>query len=365
MGLLKETASQYYTGIQGFFVTSTGPQTITLTFDPVPEDKSDIRVYVDGVELNTAFYSYSKPTVSISSSVASGSNIEVKSIFHKTGKYQFISIEDIVNNFMIAYVGNGKIIDDVKRSDVLFHCKRGIQEFSYDISRVEKIQEIELGPTLTMPMPQDYVNYVRLSWVDANGFEHIIYPFRHTSKPNIPILQANDYSYLFDNEGDLLLGDSITDTRFRESDSNNLDDNRTNAYFLGQNYETERQAFLGGRYGLNPETAFDTGVFLINEAEGKISFSSNLSGKIITLKYISDGLGSDDEMKVHKFAEEAIYKHIALNVISSKLNAPEYLVNRFKKEKRAAVHNAKIRLYNLKQLEMTQIMRNKSKHIKH
>lgn len=365
MGLINETASQYYTGVQGYFVTSTGTQTITLTFDPLPETKSEIRVYVDGAELDPSFYTYSKPTVTTLSSVASGSNIEVKNIFFQTGKYQFISIEEIVNNFMIAYVGNGKLIEDVKRSDVVFHCKRGIQEFSYDIGRIEKIQEIELGPTLSMPLPQDYVNYVRISWVDANGFENIIYPYRHTSKPNIPILQANDYSYLFDNEGNLLLGDSITNDRFVNNELNNIEDTSTAAYFLGQNYDTERQGVFGGRYGIEPETSNNTGVFIIDDTEGKISFSSNMSGKIITLKYVSDGLATDKEMKIHKFAEEAMYKHILYNIVSTKINTPEYIVNRYRKERRAAIRNAKIRLSNLKIGEIIQVMRGKSKHIKH
>ena len=79
------------------------------------------------------------------------------------GDYQFISLKDIINNFMVSYVGDDKIISTVKKLDVIFHAKRAIQEFSYDISRVEKIQEIEVGDTLTVPFPQDYVKYVQLS----------------------------------------------------------------------------------------------------------------------------------------------------------------------------------------------------------
>jgi hypothetical protein len=44
---------------------------------------------------------------------------------------------------------------------------------------------------------------------------------------------------------------------------------------------------------------------------------------------------------------------------------PEYLVNRFKKEKRAAIRQAKLRLSNIKIEELTQTLRGKSKHIKH
>jgi len=70
-------------------------------------------------------------------------------------------------------------------------------------------------------------------------------------------------------------------------------------------------------------------------------------------------------MQVHKFAEEAMYKCIAHAVMSSKANVPEYQVQRFKKERFAAIRTAKLRLSNLKLEELTQILRGKSKQIKH
>ena len=70
-------------------------------------------------------------------------------------------------------------------------------------------------------------------------------------------------------------------------------------------------------------------------------------------------------MKVHKFAEEAMYKCIAYAILSTRSNVQEYIVRRFQKDKFAAVRKAKLRLSNLKTEELTQILRGKSKHIKH
>ena len=39
------------------------------------------------------------------------------------GNYQFVSLEDIINQFMIVYVGEDKIIPKAKRLDVAFHAK--------------------------------------------------------------------------------------------------------------------------------------------------------------------------------------------------------------------------------------------------
>jgi len=48
------------------------------------------------------------------------------------GNYQFIPIKDIINNFIISYVGEDKLISKLKRTDVAYHAQRGIQELSFD-----------------------------------------------------------------------------------------------------------------------------------------------------------------------------------------------------------------------------------------
>ena len=275
------------------------------------------------------------------------------------GNYQFIFLDDIINNFIIAYVGEDKIISKIKRTDVAFHAQRAMQELSYDTTRSEKSQEIEVAPNLMMPLPHDYVNYVKLSWVDDSGIERIIYPANKTSNP-LPLLQDSDYEYTFDNDGNLLTAnESETWKKFKsasateEEDFSNLEDNTSYTQLFGQ------------RFGIDPQHAQSNGLFFIDPIKSKIFFSSDLVGKIITLKYISDGIATIEEMKVHKFVEEAMYKSIAYAILATRANTPEYLVNRFNKEKFAAIRTAKLRLSNIKLEELTQVMRGKSKQIKH
>ena len=83
------------------------------------------------------------------------------------------------------------------------------------------------------------------------------------------------------------------------------------------------------------------------------------------LDYISDSLGTEDEMKVHKFAEEAMYKYISYAILSGRANISGQIIQRLKKEKFAAVRTAKLRLSNLNLRELTQVLRGKSKWIKH
>ena len=274
------------------------------------------------------------------------------------GNYQFIGLNDIVANFMIQYVGEGKVIPRVRRQDVLFHAQRAIQELTYDTFKSTKAQEIELPPSLTMILPHDYVNYVKLSWHDNSGLEHIIYPARKTSNPTA-ILQDGSFNYTF-NGGQLLTASQSDEWTAFQTNADYTQNNSNNDETLYE-YMTD----TGKRFGLNPENAQSNGVFYIDENRGRIHFSSDLCEKTIKLQYISDSLATDGERIVHKFAEEAMYKWIAHAILSTRENIQEYLVARFKKERFAAVRQAKLRLSNLKISELTQVMRNKSKQIKH
>ena len=46
------------------------------------------------------------------------------------GNYQFTSLDDIINSFMVAYVGEDKIISKIKRADIQFHAMRALRELS-------------------------------------------------------------------------------------------------------------------------------------------------------------------------------------------------------------------------------------------
>jgi len=96
-----------------------------------------------------------------------------------------------------------------------------------------------------------------------------------------------------------------------------------------------------------------------------MSFSSNLANKLIVLEYVSDGLAYDMDTRIPKMAEEALYAHISYSIVASRINQPEYIVRRLKQDRSAKLRNAKIRLSNIKLDEIVQVMRGKSKWIKH
>ena len=386
MGLLKQTQQQYYDvkksftgdGTTAIFTVSNSSDTF-----PTSYNSSNAKVYVDNnLILNTTYsFSFSATDgwhvdfLTPSGGTAFGAPssdveilIDVESNF---GNYQHISIHDIINNFIVSYVGKDKIINRVDRTDIAFHAQRALQEFSYDTLKCIKSQEISLPASLTMILPHDYVNYVELCWVDSSGIKHKIYPTNKTSNPQ-SIKQDEDGNYSFDIDDDTTVSKGLRD------DTTNLIDKQQSTTWdsyksatpneNSENDDYEDDIYwpnTGQRYGLDPQYAQVNGSFYIDELKGMIHFSSNISGKTVVLKYISDSVGTDEEMILHKFAEEAMYKHIAYAILSTKINTPEHIVQRFKKERFAATRQAKLRLSNLKSEELAQVMRGKSKHIKH
>jgi len=421
------------------------------------------------------------------------------------GNYQFTSLDNIISQFIVAYVGEDKIISKVKRVDVAFHAQRALQELSFDTLKSVKAQEITLPPSLQMMLPHDYVNYTKVSWVDSAGIKHLLYPTSKTSNP--PSIAQNitdgSYSYLSlvnaflenlptdttlfttgagitidatNNQVDFTaasvvqygklrwgniapeVGKSYTltytisnvpytdpddatfsdrklvprlvdefgnqidfDTQYKNGtytqtlamgNTNGSANNQSNLFYFqseaasGSGFQgsvsgislveagdltlnsesatwssyksstpsqNQNDDYIddtywpmdGSRYGLDPQHSQANGSFYMDHNSGKIHFSSNISGKTVILDYISDSLGTDGEMQVHKFAEEAMYKWLSHAILSGKANIPEYQVNRLKKERFVAIRTAKLRLSNLKLEELTQILRGKSKQIKH
>ena len=379
-GLITETNAQYYAGQQAFVGdNATVDFTCTFNTDLIATvngvSNTNCSVTVNGATQveNTDYSLLSTPKNTIRFTVAPALDASIVVSLVVTAKrdnyggYQYTSLNDIINNFIVAYVGAGKLIPSVKRTDVIFHAKRGMQEFSYDTLKSVKSQELTISPSLTAVIPQDYVNYVRLSWIDDLGVKRIIYP-------NTNQAPEQDSTGEITQDG---LGENIetdppqTVERWREADTKKI----TGLYFedsVNEGYSVDDMyldnyywgGFYGQRYGEDPVLTQNNGWFGIDDKRGVFTFSSNLKGRLIVIEYISDGLAYDLDTRVPKMIEDAMYAHISHAIIASRINQPEYIVNRLKRERSAKLRNAKIRLSNIKIGELTQLMRGKSKWIK-
>ena len=282
------------------------------------------------------------------------------------GDYSYTRLTDVIDNFLIAYVGAGKLIPSVKRTDVIFHAKRGLQEFSYDTLKSVRSQELTIPTSLSVVIPQDYVNYTRLSYTDTMGVQHTIYPANElTLRPYANPVQDNEGIPTQDSENSNVDGTSQTVAAWDGNNPRKISGAYLNDYSIADVYwKTYYDGALGQRYGLNPETSQRNGWFIVDDRKGLFGFSNNLKEKLIILEYISDGNAYDLDQRIPKLAEEALYAHILYSILSTNVGIQEYVVQRFKRERSAKLRNAKIRLSNLKLDQIVQVMRGKSKWLK-
>jgi len=282
------------------------------------------------------------------------------------GYYRRTNLNDIINNFVIAYVGDGKVLTKIPRYEVAFWAQRAVQEFSYDVFHSEKAIEIQLNTTRQMSLPSDYVNYIRICYTDNQGIQRTILP-SNVTKANKGVAQDNNYHYLYDNDGNIIFAEeSETIQRFQKRGAS-VAEQEARDYYNGYFYD-DNFGYFGGRYGLTPEFQNTNGTFVLDLNAGQIYFDSNFTkDTIITLTYISDGLGENgnfDNVLVPKLAEDAVYATMLYNLSKLRPSAAG-AVPLYKKEAYAKMQNAKIRIANMKIAEMTNIFRNKAKWIKH
>ena len=407
MGLITETNQQYYQGAQGF-LSATGAinETFPTTFDtdlifgdwnPANANYAlnNFKVYTSATGLPQTYVEYLAAYAVVNNIITTAAILPVgtfvvvqlkvlsggkygqteaekaygDAVEDNYGSYEYIKLTDAIDNFMVGYVGDGKLIQKAKKSDVLFFAKRSLQEFSYDTLKSIHSQELNVPASLSVILPQDYVNYVRVSFIDPLGVKRIIYPANNlTIAPFETPIQDQVGVPTQDNFGENIEGTSLTVERWKKANDNLINGqaaNNINEAIDFQNaYGFEGSWNWGGQYGLDPQTSQTNGWFNMDEREGKMSFSSNLAGKLIVLEYISDGLAYDADTKVPKLAEDALYASILYSIVSTRSGQQEYLVQRLQKDRRAKLRNAKIRLSNIKLDEIVQVMRGKSKWIK-
>ena len=285
------------------------------------------------------------------------------------GSYQYVSLEDIVNNFMLIYAGNNELVNNVNRYQVLFHAKRGIQELNYDAFKEIKVLELSVDDRLRFVLPSDYVNWVRVSMYE-NGY---IYPLTENIQLNSAkaYLQDQRGKILFDSNGDILKPE------FSNIDYDRITKQQKSIYlnegspFNGQEGWQYDGAWyfeygIGAHYGLNTETANANPTFRIDKKSGVINFSSGMTNKLCILEYVSDGMEGGDAslITLNKLFEEYIYAYIKYSILSSKLGVQEYIVNRSRKEKTALLRNAKIRMSNIHPGRLLMSLRGQDKWIK-
>ena len=258
------------------------------------------------------------------------------------GDYAYVTLEEMINNFISNYTGDGSILAKPKRTKIIYQFKQGIKKFTMNALREIKAVELELGDTLDIIMPPDYVNYVRISYVNPDTGELM----ELSRNENLPIatayLQDHDADVLFDDDGYVLEGStyfSLLNDKINKRVFENLPDGSQHPYIANGSTNFQLDA-----------TQNANGYFNIDTRSGKIHFSSDNASRVIMLEYLSDGLEYSDEsdIKVLKIAEIALYNYVNYNLMFSMYGVTEYHKKGAEKAWLAEYKNAKIALMDIR-----------------
>lgn len=252
------------------------------------------------------------------------------------GSYVYVTLEEMVINFINNYTGDGTILGNVGRSKIIYQFKQGIKKFSINALREVKAVELELGDTLDIILPPDYVNYARISYVNPETGELMVLSANTKLPRAVAYLQDHNADILFDDSGYVLEGTT---------------------YFSELNDAIKQRTVIGSvdSYLTNTNFKLDTtenanGTFHIDTRSGKIHFSSDNASRVLLLEYISDGLeySNESDIKVTKLAEEALYNFVNYNLMNPMSSIPMYEKLSAKKGWESSYRNAKIAIMNIK-----------------
>jgi hypothetical protein len=252
------------------------------------------------------------------------------------GNYQFVTLKQVMDEMLLQALDDDSYLKNTKRSLMLLQAKRGIKTHVKVAAQVLAI-EMTVGDNLAMPLPQDYVDWVRVSVVDDDFRLQPLNINRNLNKA-IGYLQDNDAQILFDNNGQILTADSAN--------------NYAHPY--------KKYAFCddiqGGYSELDTSKLSRWGEFDIDEARGQILFSSDLRDKEFVIEYFSDGMEwstlREEEVKIHKQLEETIKEWIYYACIQYKRNVPQSEKDRALRRYKTVLHHAKIDRSNFDLLQI-------------
>lgn len=256
------------------------------------------------------------------------------------GESQYVSLKKIVDEIQMEALEDDSIIKNVKRYNIVRYAKNAIQEVTRSAANDIKAIEITVPPSLVWTLPQDYVNYVRVSSVQNDNGTYRLVPLDINYNISVATgyLQDHEYEILFDDQGEILTADS------------------SNAYA----FPYKKYVMPGCDYQplLDTSRFSNNGEFTIDSRRGKILFSSEHSEKEVVLEYVSDGLDNDEEnITVHKYLRETIDNWVYYACIERKRNVPANEKQRALLRYKTTLHKAKLAMSDFDLLRIAKAMR--------
>lgn len=269
------------------------------------------------------------------------------------GSYQFVTLKEIIDGLLTeAKLDPDNYLKNTSRALIIYHAKMMVKELTTSTSNATLAIEMTVPDNSYIVMPQDYIDYVRISLVVTDQFTGgkrlEVLDINRNINDAIGYLQDNDAAILFDDQGNILTADA------------------SNAYNIPYK-KLEFYPTLSGNASQDTSKLCAYGEFSIDEKNGKIIFSSNLIDKEVVIEYQSDGLQwesfGEGDIKVHKHIEQAVKDGTYYNCIEKRQTVPYGEKNRALNRFKTTRHIARKNSAGLDLNEISRLMRIKTKHL--
>ena len=293
----------------------------------------------------------------------------------------FISLNDIINNFLISYTGPSKLIPDAKRTEVVFHARRCLQEFAYETLKSQMnttgtttayVAGSEVTPIAPRvypyyPLPSDFVATISLTrsplipstTLTGVSITSSFGQFACNTVTEMTVGGTVTISGAFGGSGSIsgytnpktyyVIATNATFTSFQLSET--LD---------GPGVVTTTGTPTGLTYALVNTSVPMTQVYTpfpitgpastnktqyyIDYVLDRIYFGSTISQFNIAYNYLSNALTTDETASIPKLAEEALYSCMIYAILANRENTNPNVLQRLLMEKVVMLERSKSRL---------------------
>jgi len=277
----------------------------------------------------------------------------------------FITLDNIINNFLISYTGPGKLIPDAKRTEVVFHARRCLQEFAYETLKSQfDVNLLIPNTSYVYTLPKDNITLAAI-YSDTRNTVTIASTIGTVTGDNpytatITTAVSNGFSAFL--VGDIISGTNtagtfgtgpMTVTALNSTTSISV--SSPTVFTAGTVTVTLRVTPLGtlmtditppGGGTPSPLPALtEYYVTRVKQKQTTVVFGALLTAVYnINIKYLSNALTNDETALIPKLAEEALYSCMAYAVLANRESTNPNVLQRLLIEKIDKLERSKSRL---------------------
>tara|TARA_R100000388_G_scaffold14606_1_gene11840 strand:+ start:1660 stop:2487 length:828 start_codon:yes stop_codon:yes gene_type:complete len=261
-----------------------------------------------------------------------------------------VSVSQVIDDFIITQ-SEDDFVSGASDYAIRNFALRGIREMGFDVlKRVRSIKRTINKTNNTVPLPDDFVDIVKMGLVGTDGLVYVFGENKHINMSqkycsDSTVISAEDATTLAQREESKSPTGSISNIAGDPIDEGF--DSYIFRNFLYGNYE-------GGLYGIGG--ANHSGQYRINYDQNRFELDTSLSADEVVVEYVADEARSENPT-VHVYAEEALRAYIYYKLVERKSSVPAPEKARARAEYFNELRRANSRLSNFTKQEALDVIR--------